>query len=760
MKKATQLVLLAIIFLFASESKAQQLPHKADTSYSERQPEHKQSLSKSSQLLDDTQNLLKRSYQSYNDGNPQEAESILKQILEIFGASGRQPNFELPDPGGVRRNRFNIPGIINIERTRTVSSEVTTLDTSAALPLAQLFDHAVYRISNNPSGFQLSDFQDSIWNRFGGCLRFGASAGHACRTLPSSTGRFSSSIREIFPNLSPSEIQEIFPGLSSSEITQEALDYTSRQATNNNIHSILKSALELIQISLIDQGTQEKYEEALLFSEVSRSSEFTRIAPIILYGLLNYEALSDNSSYSDRFNTVPEYDLSMKTVKKAARRQDATIVYYSTAAVESENTLFVWVIQPSGEIAFRAVDVSHLGQSLSALTRETLTASASFIDRGQQGRSLIQAVRDLRSQGFNNNEIDLAERYLVEESVQATKLRLLHDVLIDPVSDLLPTDPSSHVIFVPHRELTLAPFAALQDSVGRHLIEKHTISVAHSLISLSKKVDSIKKMPTGSDFVAVGNSDIPDIRYVADNSRVSLPSLPAADAEVVDISPDDGYWFRRSAATQRNINPHLEDAKIIHFATHGLLNFQNKRELLLLQHLESDENQTFYLLQEPDNIQWNSTSDFRYKLWYEQIKDSQSWQAIYAKINLPGAIVLADSPLVTQNILSLDLEADLVVLSACNTGRGVPTESAILGLPLAFGLAGVPRVVVSQWGVPDASTRFLMIKFYEAMERNIEENGKANPAGALREAMLETKNIEGYSDPIFWAGFSMMNVSY
>ncbi|MGK7925429.1 MAG: CHAT domain-containing protein, partial [Spirulina sp.] len=157
---------------------------------------------------------------------------------------------------------------------------------------------------------------------------------------------------------------------------------------------------------------------------------------------------------------------------------------------------------------------------------------------------------------------------------------------------------------------------------------------------------------------------------------------------------------------------------------------------------------------------WNSDSDFTYKLWYDRSRESRSWQVVYAKLDLPGAIVLADSPLTTEKILSLDLEADLVVLSACNTGRGVPTESTILGLPLAFGLAGVPRTVVSQWAVPDQSTRILMIKFYEAMKKNIREDGKANPAGALREAMLKTKDIRGYQDPIFWAGFAMMNVSY
>lgn len=701
---------------------------------------------------------MNQSYQNYSNGNFQESENLLRQILEVFGGDdGSQPNFELPYPGGIRRRRFNIPGIFSFESTRSVSPEVTVLDTTATLPLEQLYNLAVSRISSNPLGFQLSDFQNSTFERFGGCLLYGSSGSRFCRTLPSA-----SQLQTLSPEMQ-AVFQSLLPDRVSQETFQRALDFASNSNENRNTYSILKETFDLIQISLVAQGSREKYEEALLFAEMSRTSEFARIAPVILYGLLNYEAISNNSSYSRRFDDVSSYDFSLQTVKRVARRQDATIVYYSTVASDSEKNLFIWVIKPSGDISFRSVKLSSLEVSLNELVRETLIASGKFIDRGQQGRALLQAVRDLRSQGYEQeaNLADLAQEYLVEESVQNSKLRLLYSVLIEPVSDLLPTDPNSHVIFVPHRDLTLAPFAALQDSEGRYLIEKHTISISHNLNSLREQIDPIRDMPTGKEFVAVGNSNTPsDLRYTANNSPVFLPSLPAADSEVVDVSPDDGYWFRRDAATQSRINRHLEDAKIIHFATHGLLNFRNKREFLLIQLLEGDKNQTFYVPQAHRNVRWNSDSDFTYKLWYDRSLESRIWQTVYAKLDLPGAIILSDLPLTAENILALDLEADLVVLSACNSGRGIPTESTILGLPLAFGLAGVPRVIVSQWSVPDQSTRLLMIAFYEAMERSIEETGEANVPGALRAAMLRTKNIEGYGDPIFWAGFTMMNVTY
>jgi len=757
MKKAIQLISLTILLLFSHEVKAQQVTHRVRDLQVRKEPYLDDHLLKSAQILNETQNLLDQSYQNYSSGNLQESENLLRQVLEVFGGdNSNQSNFELPYPGGVRRRRFNIPGIFSFESTRSVSSEVTVFDTTAVLPLEQLYNLAVSRISSNPLGFQLSGFQASTLEQFGGCLLSGSSGSRSCLTFPSP-----SQIQTLPPEMQEF-YQDLLPTRSSQEVFQRALDFASNSNENRNIHSTLKDTFDLIQMSLVAQGSQEKYEEALLFSEMSRTSEFARIAPIILYGLLNYETISNNSSYSRHFDDVSSYDFSLQTVKRIARRQNATVVYYSTVASGSEKNLFIWVIKPSGDISFRNVELSGLEVSLNELVRETLIASGKFIDRGQQGRALLQAVRDLRSQGYEQetNLADLAEKYLVEESVQNSKLRLLYSVLIEPVSDLLPTDPNSHVIFVPHRDLTLAPFAALQDSEGRYLIEKHTISISHSLNSLREQIDPIRDMPTGKEFVAAGNSNTPpDLHYTADNSPVFLPDLPAADSEVVDVSPD-GYWFRRDAATQSRINRHLEDAKIIHFATHGLLNFRNKREFLLIQLLEEDKNQTFYVPQAPRNVQWNSDSDFTYKLWYDRSLESRSWQTVYAKLDLPGAIILSDLPLTAEDILALDLEADLVVLSACNSGRGIPTESTILGLPLAFGLAGVPRVIVSQWSVPDQSTRLLMIAFYESMERSIAETGKANVAGALREAMLRTKNIEGYGDPIFWAGFTMMNVAH
>jgi tetratricopeptide (TPR) repeat protein len=104
-------------------------------------------------------------------------------------------------------------------------------------------------------------------------------------------------------------------------------------------------------------------------------------------------------------------------------------------------------------------------------------------------------------------------------------------------------------------------------------------------------------------------------------------------------------------------------------------------------------------------------------------------------------------------ILRADLPADLVVLSACETGRGrVSDGEGILGLTRAFTFAGAPRVVCSLWKVDDDATRALMTKFYELW--NPADGSPGLPtATALRRAQEHVRSQEKWKHPYFWAAW-------
>jgi CHAT domain-containing protein len=117
---------------------------------------------------------------------------------------------------------------------------------------------------------------------------------------------------------------------------------------------------------------------------------------------------------------------------------------------------------------------------------------------------------------------------------------------------------------------------------------------------------------------------------------------------------------------------------------------------------------------------------------------------------LGSAIALAPSDndnglLTAEEILDINLKAELVVLSACDTGRGRLTGDGVIGLSRSFISAGVPSVLVSLWAIPDAPTASLMTEFYRTWQQ------QPDKAVALRQAMLVT--MQQHPHPRDWAAF-------
>jgi CHAT domain-containing protein/Tfp pilus assembly protein PilF len=102
-----------------------------------------------------------------------------------------------------------------------------------------------------------------------------------------------------------------------------------------------------------------------------------------------------------------------------------------------------------------------------------------------------------------------------------------------------------------------------------------------------------------------------------------------------------------------------------------------------------------------------------------------------------------------HDIFNLNLPAELVVLSACETGLGKEIQGeGLVGLTRGFMYAGSPRVVVSLWNVGDVATAELMRRFYQGMLQ-----GGLRPAAALRAAQVAMWNDATWHAPYFWAAF-------
>jgi CHAT domain-containing protein len=110
-----------------------------------------------------------------------------------------------------------------------------------------------------------------------------------------------------------------------------------------------------------------------------------------------------------------------------------------------------------------------------------------------------------------------------------------------------------------------------------------------------------------------------------------------------------------------------------------------------------------------------------------------------------------DGFLSAPDVAALDLPADLVVLSACQTGLGRELRGeGLVGLTQAFFRAGARSVVVSSWEVRDQATADLMARFYQHLLVD-----RLPPAAALRKAQLALRGEARTSAPSFWAGFTL-----
>ena len=417
----------------------------------------------------------------------------------------------------------------------------------------------------------------------------------------------------------------------------------------------------------------------------------------------------------------------LKRIKATARSQNATLVIYSVLShtdkiygddLEDDTLLGIWTVSPKGKINFQQLDL-----------------------RTQEIASLIKLVQNSRSA--------VTSPFPVPKIPQ---LQQLHALLIDPIAPYLPGDPNKRVIFILQGPLYLIPIAALQNESGQYLVERHTIGTAPSVQALALAAQL--KQQRGNSLkggLVIGNPALmPLVPVGRDRSPERLSSLPGAETEAEVIAKLlNADLLLTDDATETRVRQTLQTQPILHFATHGLLN------------LDSNLNE-FGLPIDP-NARTAREGGVVVSPGGVVIGDGVFINGVPANIALaregvarpavPGILALAaddrhDGLLKATEIAQLQLQAQLVVLSACDTGRGRVTGDGVVGLARSFMAAGIPTVVASLWKVPDDATKALMVAFYQAL---LEGQDKAQ---ALRTAMLSTQ--QDYPSPRNWAAFTVL----
>jgi CHAT domain-containing protein/Tfp pilus assembly protein PilF len=316
---------------------------------------------------------------------------------------------------------------------------------------------------------------------------------------------------------------------------------------------------------------------------------------------------------------------------------------------------------------------------------------------------LGKAVEDFRER--------LGQRNLDFES----QARNLYDLLLGPARAEL--EGKRRLYIVPDGALWNLPFQAVKPSTTEYLLERHAISYSPSLRLLrdvTKEADRRRRAApprrqAPGPLLAVGDPTLAAeaIQQAGPlRSRQHLAPLPEAAWEVRSLAalygPGNSRIYLGAEASERVFKAEAGNFRLLHLATHGILDDRNPM--------------------------------------YSSLVLSQTGQS-------QGE----DGLLEAWELLELKLDADLVVLSACQTAQGrLGAGEGVIGLSWALFAAGSRAIVASQWEVDSASSSQIMVELHRGL---LAGHSKSE---ALRLAALKLQKQDRYRHPFYWAGFVLL----
>lgn len=297
-------------------------------------------------------------------------------------------------------------------------------------------------------------------------------------------------------------------------------------------------------------------------------------------------------------------------------------------------------------------------------------------------------------------------------------LRSLSQILLGPIADRL---HNHRLVIFADGALHTLPFAPLLNPRhGRPLIQDHELVMLPSISTLMalrqrEARRSIERPVTGQPLLTL----VTDPIYNADDPRLAhqpecldhmpaVSDLPATEQEgrVIRrwVRAGGWDWTEPKATREALLQGMASTSPIVHLAVHGALDRQRP--------------------------------DFSH--------------LVFSRFDTMGRCL--DNRLFVHEISGLRFRADLMVLSACDTGRGkIVRGEGVLGMTRAMLAAGASRSLVSLWPVDDRATAVLMGHFYRSL---LEED--ATPAQALQRAQQSMLQSQDFAEPMYWAGFVLV----
>lgn len=415
--------------------------------------------------------------------------------------------------------------------------------------------------------------------------------------------------------------------------------------------------------------------------------------------------------------------LSLREIQNSLLDADTVLLEYSLGREHS----YLWVVTPTSIVSYELPERNII---------ETVARRFHYLvnSRNREIKNESEPQKDLR---FAREDAELKE----------SGAKLSH-IILKPVAAQL---TGKRLLVVADGALQYVPFAALPEP-SQPAGESIPLVVRHEIISLpsASTLALLRKQMQGRPAAAKTVAVLADPVFETDDKRLARQSSPRTP----------GKQTPRSQLEKERTFP--LDVEVF-AATSGVR--EAGLTLPRLPGTRYEANQILSLVQASQSL-----SAFDFAANRQTATSAQLSQYRYVHFATHGflnsvhpelsGIVLSlvnekgesqDGFLRAHEVFNLKLPAELVVLSACQTGLGKEIKGeGLVGLTRGFMYAGAPRVVVSLWSVSDQATAELMARFYRGMLKE-----KMRPAAALRAAQVFLMKERGWESPYYWAAFTL-----
>ena len=360
----------------------------------------------------------------------------------------------------------------------------------------------------------------------------------------------------------------------------------------------------------------------------------------------------------------------------------------TTFLVEAFQTVFLWVLQRDQEWQF-------MGRNLSCTLEDMTNKAYEQIRATKPARCEDRSLNDPDHEPIEDlSDRDANEKEFTSSQARGDALKELYDVVIAPMSHLIKDE---ELIIVPDGASFLIPYAALLDQNSRYLSETLRIRLAPSLTTLRLLAECPEERHCTSGALLVGDPWIETVRFKGKKWQ----QLPGAEEEVkmigeiLKVEPLIG-----KNATKEQVLSRLSSVSLVHIAAHG-----------------SAERGEILLSPNPGSSEPPEEKDFL---------------------------------LTMTDVLNAKLDAKLVVLSCCHSGRGKIKAEGVVGIARGFLGAGARSVIASLWAIDDEATLAFMEHFYKHLVKG------QSASKSLHEAMKMMRESDDFSAVEYWALFMLI----